>query len=87
MSVERKARRQLQGVVTSTKPDQTITANTWHIEKKMPWPTLTRRMQFYIDHDVYLELGEELPTHKDAPAIGGNAFSDQEFVSLETIHQ
>jgi len=53
-------------------PDETITANTWHTDKKMPWPTLTRRMQFFIDHEFYLELGEQLPTHKDNPAIGGN---------------
>ena len=38
----------------------------------MPWPTLTRRLQFYIDHELYMELGEELPVHKDNPPIGGN---------------
>ncbi|MBW2243974.1 MAG: molybdopterin-dependent oxidoreductase [Deltaproteobacteria bacterium] len=52
--------------------DETFTANTWHTEKKQPWPTLTRRMQFYIDHDLYFELGEELPVHKDNPPIGGD---------------
>ena len=60
------------GNATDVKPDETITANTWHTEQKQPWPTLTRRMQFYIDHDLYFELGEELPVHKDNPAIGGN---------------
>jgi anaerobic selenocysteine-containing dehydrogenase len=60
------------GNATDIAPDETITANTWHTEKKRPWPTLTRRMQFYIDHDFYMELGEELPVHKDHPAIGGN---------------
>ncbi len=60
------------GNATDIKPDETITANTWHTDKKMPWPTLTRRMQFYIDHELYLELGEELPVHKDNPPIGGN---------------
>jgi len=29
-------------------------------------------MQFFIDHEIYLELGEELPTHKDDPMIGGD---------------
>jgi DMSO reductase family type II enzyme molybdopterin subunit len=57
---------------TDIKPNETITAGTWHTERKQPWPTLTRRMQFYIDHDVYFELGEELPVHKDLPPIGGN---------------
>ncbi len=60
------------GNATDIEPGQTVTANRWHVEKKMPWPTLTRRIQFYIDHDLYLELGEELPVHKDNPPIGGN---------------
>ncbi len=60
------------GNATDIAAGDTITANTWHTEKKQPWPTLTRRMQFYIDHDFYLELGEELPVHKDNPAVGGD---------------
>ena len=59
------------GNATDIAPDDTITANTWHTAKKLPWPTQTRRMQFYIENDFYLELGEELPVHKDDPAIGG----------------
>jgi anaerobic selenocysteine-containing dehydrogenase len=60
------------GNATDIEPGETITANTWHTEKKIPWPTLTRRIQFYIDHPFYLELGEELPVHKDPPKIGGD---------------
>lgn len=60
------------GNATDIRPDETITANTWHTEKKYPWPTLTRRIQFYIDHPFYLEQEEALPTHKDSPPIGGN---------------
>ncbi|MFQ5804763.1 MAG: molybdopterin-dependent oxidoreductase, partial [Candidatus Methylomirabilales bacterium] len=45
---------------------------TWHTVKKEPYPTLTRRIQFYIDHDWYLELDEHLPTHKDCPRAGGD---------------
>jgi anaerobic selenocysteine-containing dehydrogenase len=60
------------GNATDFEPHETITANTWHTEKKLPWPTLTRRMQFYIDHPFYLELGEALPVHKDPPAVGGD---------------
>jgi anaerobic selenocysteine-containing dehydrogenase len=41
------------------------------VERKQPWPTLTGRQQFYVDHPWFLALGEELPTHKRAPAIGG----------------
>ncbi len=51
---------------------ETITANTWHTQKKEPWPTLTRRMQFYIDHPLFQELGEDLPIHKDNPPMGGD---------------
>jgi anaerobic selenocysteine-containing dehydrogenase len=40
--------------------------------KKLPWPTLTGRQQFYIDHDWFLEFGEELPVHRDAPKMGGD---------------
>ncbi len=38
---------------------------THQIEKKRPWRTLTGRQQFYIDHDWYLELAEQLPVFKD----------------------
>ena len=52
--------------------DETHTAFRWHVENKLPYPTLTRRAQFYIDHDWFLEAGEELPCHKDNPAQGGD---------------
>ncbi|MFN8546085.1 MAG: molybdopterin-dependent oxidoreductase [Candidatus Binatia bacterium] len=42
------------------------------VERKQPYPTLTGRQQFYVDHPWFLELGEELPTHKDPPAAGGH---------------
>lgn len=32
--------------------------------KKKPWPTLTGREQFYIDHPTFFELGVELPVYK-----------------------
>ncbi|RMD82759.1 MAG: hypothetical protein D6815_08360, partial [Candidatus Dadabacteria bacterium] len=57
---------------TDLTPGDTITAGTWHTEKKIPWPTLTRRIQFYVDHPWFLELGEELPAHKDPPPFGGD---------------
>ncbi|WP_254546342.1 molybdopterin-dependent oxidoreductase [Halomarina pelagica] len=34
------------------------------VRDKEPWPTFTGRQQYYIDHDWFLEMGEELPTHK-----------------------
>jgi DMSO reductase family type II enzyme molybdopterin subunit len=60
------------GNATDIKPDETITPYTWHTAKKIPWPTLTRRIQFYIDHPLYLELGEELPVYKEPPKVGGD---------------
>jgi nitrate reductase alpha subunit len=51
---------------------ETFTPHTWRTQKKMPWPTLTRRIQFYIDQPLYMELGEELPVHKDPVTSGGN---------------
>lgn len=44
----------------------------WHVDDKLVYPTETRRAQFLLDHDWYLAAGEALPTHKDAPLIGGN---------------
>lgn len=60
------------GNACDIKPGETISPHTWFTEKKMPWPTLTGRVQFYLDHDLYLELGEELPVHKDPPKAGGD---------------
>jgi DMSO reductase family type II enzyme molybdopterin subunit len=60
------------GNAADIEPDQTIVSNSWHVQKKVPWPTLTRRLQFYIDHPFYKELKEVLPVHKDNPALGGD---------------
>jgi DMSO reductase family type II enzyme molybdopterin subunit len=48
-------------------PDDTHWPHRWFVEDKVAWPTLTGRQQFYIDHEWYLEAGEELPVHKDPP--------------------
>ena len=39
------------------------------MQDKNPWPTFTGRQQYYIDHDWFLELDEQLPTHKDGPVL------------------
>ncbi len=54
------------------KPDEAHAPFRYHTEKKEPFPTLTRRAQFYIDHDWFLEAGEELPMHKETPQQGGD---------------
>ena len=43
-----------------------------HVELGHPYPTLTRRAQFLIDHPWYREAGEDLPVHKDPPLMGGD---------------
>jgi anaerobic selenocysteine-containing dehydrogenase len=42
-----------------------------HIELGHPYPTLTRRAQFLLDHPWYREAGEDLPVHKEPPPMGG----------------
>jgi nitrate reductase alpha subunit len=60
------------GTQTDILPDDTITPLTYHVVDKKPYPTLSRRMQFYLDQPLYVEMGEQLPTHKDPPLSGGN---------------
>jgi DMSO reductase family type II enzyme molybdopterin subunit len=54
------------------KPGEPFVAMRYHVEDKQPYPTLTRRAQFYIDHEWFLEAGEELPVHKENPMMGGD---------------
>jgi len=49
-------------------PNDTHYPHRWFVEQKVPWPTLTGRQQFYLDHEWYLEAGEQLPVHKDPPS-------------------
>ncbi|MBI4515323.1 MAG: molybdopterin-dependent oxidoreductase [Deltaproteobacteria bacterium] len=53
-------------------PGDSIYPCQWFVEHKQPWPTLTGRQQFYIDHDWYLAAHEELPAHKEPPKMGGD---------------
>ena len=41
-------------------------------KEKLLHPTLTRRMQFYLDHDWFIEAGEALPVHRPHPTLGGD---------------
>ena len=40
---------------------------TYNTEKLVPWRTLTGRQHFYLDHEMYIGYGENLPTFKPAP--------------------
>src|SRR5690625_1813267 len=44
--------------------DRRYSSFTTNIERLVPFRTLTGRQHFYLDHDVMLEFGEELPTFK-----------------------
>jgi small subunit ribosomal protein S17 len=52
MSVERKARRQLHGVVTSTKPDKTITVVVERTHKHRRYGKYVRSKKKYMVHDA-----------------------------------
>jgi DMSO reductase family type II enzyme molybdopterin subunit len=60
------------GVFSEYLIDEPVVPLRDFVEKKHPYPTLTGRQQFYVDHPWFLELGEELPVHKDPPSAGGN---------------
>jgi DMSO reductase family type II enzyme molybdopterin subunit len=52
------------------RPDDTYYPHGWFLEKKLPWPTLSGRQQFFLDHPWFEEAGEVLPAHKDPPSVG-----------------
>ncbi|HSP55613.1 MAG TPA: molybdopterin dinucleotide binding domain-containing protein, partial [Dehalococcoidia bacterium] len=75
---------------TDIKPDETVNPLKWHTERKIPYPTMTRRIQFYIDHEWFLEAGEHLPVHKPPPKMGGDypltMTSGHQRSSIHSIH-
>ena len=42
-------------------------AYTYNVERLVPWRTLTGRQHFYLDHELYIAYGENLPTYKPSP--------------------
>jgi anaerobic selenocysteine-containing dehydrogenase len=60
-----------QSQASTIRPGEIHVPLRWHTEDKLPYDTLVRRAQFYIDHEWFLEAGEELPTHKEPPDHGG----------------
>jgi len=59
------------GIYSDYSMDEPLSPFRDFVQKKIPYPTLTGRQQFYIDHKWFLELGEELPVHKPPPTAGG----------------
>lgn len=52
------------GLIESGRPYAPFTYN---IECQVPFRTLTGRQHFYLDHPLYLQFGEALPTYKPKP--------------------
>lgn len=70
----------------SSQPRRTLTTPFWsgdvnngraytgysqQIDHLVPWRTLTGRQSLYLDHDNYLEFGENLPTYKSKMSVSG----------------
>lgn len=47
--------------------EKTYAGYTYNYEKLVPWRTLTGRQHFYLDHEMYIKFGENLPTFKPSP--------------------
>ncbi|MCP4038957.1 MAG: molybdopterin-dependent oxidoreductase [bacterium] len=60
------------GIYSPYELDEPVVPLRDFVEGKRSYPTLTGRQQFYIDHEWFLELGEELPTYKPPPTAGGD---------------
>ena len=43
------------------------TGFSMNVDRLVPWRTVTGRQQFYLDHELYIEFGENLPTFKAKP--------------------
>jgi DMSO reductase family type II enzyme molybdopterin subunit len=59
-------------ICTDYKAGEPTYSSEWFVKDKQPWPTLTGRQQFYLDHDWFLAAEEHIPTHKAMPKIGGD---------------
>ncbi|MEO8231327.1 MAG: nitrate reductase subunit alpha [Ignavibacteriota bacterium] len=42
-------------------------AFTYNVERLVPWRTLTGRQHIYMDHEMFIAFGENLPTFKPSP--------------------
>ena len=51
--------------------ERPLFAAEWFHKYKQPWPTLTGRQQFYIDHPWFMEADEALVRHKEPLDSGG----------------
>lgn len=54
---------------------------TYNVECLVPWRTLTGRQHFYLDHPLYIDFGEHLPTYKPKPLPA--QYADLQFTGEE----
>jgi nitrate reductase alpha subunit len=57
---------------TEPKPNETFVPFREHVEDGEPYPTLSRRAQFLIEHPWFIDADEHLPRYKAPPAMGGD---------------
>ena len=55
---------------------------TYNVECLVPWRTLTGRQHLYLDHPVYIDFGEHVPTYKPKPLPA--EFADLRFTESGT---
>ena len=58
------------GIYSEYRIDEPVVPLRDFVEKKRPYPTLSGRQQFYVDHPWFLEVGEQIPVPKNPPAAG-----------------
>jgi len=51
-----------------TENGRAYSAFTYNKETLVPWRTLTGRQHLYLDHPMYIQFGEHLPTYKPKPS-------------------
>jgi nitrate reductase alpha subunit len=92
MDIQSQPRRQHNSAMWSGLPSdgRAYSPFTYNVENHVPWRTLTGRQHYYIDHHMYLQYGEHLPTYKPkcAPADYGdlvNTDKDRKFLWLNYL--
>lgn len=70
--------------------EKTYSGFTYNYEKLVPWRTLTGRQHFYLDHEMYIKFGENLPTFKPSPlpaSLGDlkNSEKDENAIMLNVL--
>lgn len=58
---------------------------TYNVDRLVPWRTVTGRQSLYLDHEGYIDFGENLPTYKPSPSpatFGDLDSSQQESKSI-----